>query len=75
MSDASKLWLLWSVHFANVLVILAPNTHLRIARRHRTSIIGNVSLAWLRKVANGPAPFLAYIAPKVPTHKTLTLPR
>eukprot|EP00039_Didymoeca_costata_P011721 m.165843 g.165843 ORF g.165843 m.165843 type:complete len:551 (+) comp15267_c0_seq3:46-1698(+) len=31
---------------------------------YTTSLVGNYSLAWIRKVANGPAPFLAYIAPK-----------
>jgi hypothetical protein len=32
---------------------------------YSTSIIGNVSLAWIRKVAtSSSAPFMAYIAPK-----------
>mmetsp|Transcript_146131 Transcript_146131/g.207128 ORF Transcript_146131/g.207128 Transcript_146131/m.207128 type:complete len:535 (+) Transcript_146131:75-1679(+) len=31
---------------------------------YSTSIIGNVSLAWIRKVATGSAPFMAYIGPK-----------
>lgn len=31
---------------------------------YTTSIVGNMSLSWIRKVAGGPNPFFAYIAPK-----------
>jgi hypothetical protein len=31
---------------------------------YTTSVVGNMSLAWLKKVAAGPRPFFAYIAPK-----------
>ena len=31
---------------------------------YTTSVVGNVSLTWIRKVAHGPRPFFAYIAPK-----------
>lgn len=37
---------------------------------NRTSIIGNVSLAWIRKAAAGSAPFMAYIGPKVDAKKS-----
>jgi hypothetical protein len=32
---------------------------------YTTAVVGNVSLSWMRKVAKGPKPFFAYIAPKV----------
>eukprot|EP01064_Diplonema_japonicum_P016857 TRINITY_DN248_c5_g1_i1.p1 TRINITY_DN248_c5_g1~~TRINITY_DN248_c5_g1_i1.p1 ORF type:complete len:524 (+),score=102.46 TRINITY_DN248_c5_g1_i1:47-1618(+) len=31
---------------------------------YTTSVVGNVSNAWIKRVANGPKPFFAYIAPK-----------
>ena len=33
---------------------------------YMTAVIGNQSLAWLNKVANGDKPFFAYIAPHAP---------
>lgn len=31
---------------------------------YTTAVVGNTSMAWLKKVAHGPRPFFAYIAPK-----------
>eukprot|EP00755_Sulcionema_specki_P037288 Sspe_Gene.108646::Locus_87771_Transcript_1_1_Confidence_1.000_Length_1026::g.108646::m.108646/K01137/GNS; N-acetylglucosamine-6-sulfatase len=41
------------------------------ADNYTTSVVGNVSLAWIRKVAKGPKPFFAYIAPKA-AHEPFT---
>lgn len=34
------------------------------AHNYTTSVVGNVSIAWIKKVAKGNKPFFAYIAPK-----------
>jgi len=38
---------------------------------YTTAVVGNASLAWIRKVAHGPNPFFAYIAPKA-AHEPFT---
>lgn len=34
------------------------------ASTYTTAVVGNASMSWLKKVAHGPRPFFAYIAPK-----------
>jgi len=42
-----------------------PDGHWKgTADNYSTAVIGNVSIAWIKKVANQGKPFLAYIAPK-----------
>lgn len=31
---------------------------------YTTSVVGNMSMSWIKKVAGGPRPFFVYIAPK-----------
>merc|ERR1711970_756998 len=38
---------------------------------YTTAVVGNMSLSWIRKVAEGPNPFFAYIAPKA-AHEPFT---
>ena len=44
------------------------------AENYTTSVVGNVSHAWIRKVANGDKPFMAYIAPKAAHEPFLPAP-
>jgi hypothetical protein len=33
-------------------------------KNYTTSVVGNISIAWIKKVAKAGKPFMAYIAPK-----------
>lgn len=41
------------------------------AQDYTTAVVGNMSMSWIKKVAKGPQPFMAYIAPKA-AHEPFT---